>query len=159
MSLAEAREQLARSQAMLVRALVAGDPVPPDFEAARVNVAAEALAHKRNRGVQRAWPVLTAVLGDDFEPRFAAYCRDHPLPRQGGPLADGHAFACHLTRRGQFPPAARLELMGVQLRFRETASGLVSRRGLALKCVRHVGRWVLAVRWSGRGEWWVRLAF
>lgn len=47
-------ETLARRQEALVRALVAGGPVPPGFDAAAVAAAGEVCRHKRDAHAQAA---------------------------------------------------------------------------------------------------------
>lgn len=51
---------LAEEQEALVRALVAGAPLPEGFDAVRVGAAARALLRKRTEEVLRVWPVLDA---------------------------------------------------------------------------------------------------
>lgn len=51
---------LAEEQEALVRALVAGSPLPDGFDAARVGAAARALLRKRTGEVLRVWPDLDA---------------------------------------------------------------------------------------------------
>ena len=105
------RERLAADQAALVRALVAGGPVPEGFDPDRVRATADALARKRAREVARAWPALAAALGGDFTARFLAFAAGRPPPAAGGALADGLAFARALARRGRLPGDARVEAM------------------------------------------------
>jgi hypothetical protein len=105
------RERLAADQAALVRALVAGGPVPEGFDPDRVRATADALARKRAREVARAWPALAAALGGEFTGRFLAFAAGRPPPATGGALADGLAFARALARRGRLPGDARVEAM------------------------------------------------
>jgi len=104
-------ERLAAEQAALVRALVAGGPVPEGFDPGRVRATAAALARKRAREVARTWPVLAADLGDDFTDRFVAFAAGRPPPATGGALADGLAFARDLARRGRLGGDARVEAL------------------------------------------------
>jgi hypothetical protein len=102
---------LAAGQAALVRALVAGGPVPDGFDPERVRATAAALARKRAREVAQAWPVLAGELGDTFTDRFVAYAAGRPPPSPGGAVADGLAFARHLARRRRLSGDARVEVM------------------------------------------------
>jgi hypothetical protein len=106
-----APERLAAEQAALVRALVAGGPVPDGFDPGRVRATAAALAGKRAREVARAWPALAADLGEAFTDRFVAFAAGRPPPASGGALADGLAFARHLARRGRLSGDARVEVL------------------------------------------------
>jgi hypothetical protein len=103
--------RLAAEQAALVRALVAGGPVPEGFEPDRVRATAAALARKRAREVARAWPVLAADLGEVFTDRFVAFAAGRPPPATGGAMADGLAFARALARQGRLSDGARVEAM------------------------------------------------
>lgn len=146
-----AREELARAQAELVRALGAGGPVPEGFDAERVRAAADSLLSKRRRQVQRAWPVLVKALGETFAGTFDAWARVNPL-RGVEPDArvDGHHFAEALRAEGRLPPEAEEEQWGFELRWRLTREGeLAARRGLGWKLGRVGGRWVLGVRLPG----------
>jgi hypothetical protein len=106
-----APERLAAGQAALVRALVAGGPVPDGFDPARVRATATALARKRAREVARAWPVLAADLGGAFTDRFVAFAVGRPPPATGGALADGLAFARALARHGRLSGEAKVEAL------------------------------------------------
>ena len=156
---ADARARLAARQAALVSALTAGGPLPADFDGGRIRAAAAALARKRARSVARAWPVLAGAMGERFDERFTAYAEEMPLPRSGGPLADGRAFARWLAARGELPGAARPEVLGVDLQFRASPEGLVRRRGPALKAVFLVRprRLLVAVQLPGLGARWFML--
>jgi hypothetical protein len=103
--------RLAAEQAALVRALVAGGPVPEGFEPDRVRATAAALARKRAREVARAWPALAADLGEVFTDRFVAFATGRPPPATGGAMADGLAFARALARQGRLSDGARVEAM------------------------------------------------
>jgi hypothetical protein len=146
------RERLASLQAELVSALTGRTGPPEGFDPDRLGAAARSLSRKRARSVARAWPSLADALGEDFEPCFAAYIAEAPLPRRGGPLADGRNFARFLARRGILPDAARLEVLSVDLRYASRPMGLVPRRGpaLAVALLGHPRRLILAVRWPGR---------
>lgn len=129
---AEARARLAAEQAALVAALVGRGAPPEGFDARRVGLAAASLAWKRARAAARAWPGLARALGGRFGKVFAAYAGAAPLPRQGGPLADGRAFARWLAARGKLPEAGRLQALAVDLRYANNPDGLALRRGADL---------------------------
>jgi hypothetical protein len=123
-----ARERLARAQEQLVRALAVGGPLPGGFSAGRLEAAARALLNKRRRQVQRSWPTLAAALGEDFAPRFEAWARQHPLPVEANPLADGRLFAESLREAGQLPPQAAGEVRAFDRHWRLTAEGELAQR-------------------------------
>ena len=106
-----APERFAAGQAALVRALVAGGPVPEGFDPDRVRATAAALARKRAREVARAWPVLAADLGEAFTDRFVGFASGRPLPATGGALADGLGFARAMARQGRLSGDARVEAL------------------------------------------------
>jgi hypothetical protein len=130
MSSPEARARLAAQQADLVRGLLGQDAPPADFDIGRVQAASRALASKRMRAGAQAWPALAKALGDAFSPRFADYAASTTIPRCGGPLADGRAFARFLAGTGDLPDPGRAQAFWVDLQFYEH-EGLKSRRGLA----------------------------
>jgi hypothetical protein len=148
-------------QAALVGALTGGAAPPEGFDTARLAAAARSLAGKRRRAAARAWPNLAASLGDRFRERFAAFAAETLLPRWGGPLADGFAFARWLKARGELPDAGRLELFGAELRYCARVDGLVPRRYPAFRValLRRSRCCVLALRWPSLGESWWRLRF
>jgi hypothetical protein len=111
-----APERLAAAQAALVRALVAGGPVPDGFDPDRVRATAAALARRRAREVARAWPVLAADLGEAFTDRFVAWATGRPPPAAGGALADGLGFARDLARHRRLSGDARVEALLVAAR-------------------------------------------
>jgi hypothetical protein len=138
--------RLAAEQAALVRALVAGGPVPDGFDPGRVRATAAALARKRAREVARAWPVLAADLGEAFTDRFVTFAAGRPPPASGGALADGLAFARHLARRGRLSGDARVEVL-------LAAARLSSRRvRLAATVAGPPPRLVVMARVPGLGE-------
>ncbi|SIO13174.1 hypothetical protein SAMN05444166_2620 [Singulisphaera sp. GP187] len=145
------RERLAVQQAELVRALTGQVGPPEAFIPGQVRTAALALARKRARSVARAWPSLVETLGPGFEPCFASYATEAPLPRRGGPLADGRNFVRSLDRQGKLSDLARLEALSVDLHYASRSVGLVARRGpsLAIALLRHPRRLILAARWPG----------
>jgi hypothetical protein len=81
---------LADRQAALVRALVAGEAVPPGFDEDAVQAAAHALLHKRARETAARYPALVAATGPDFTVRYIGWARDRP---KSNTAADAHRFA------------------------------------------------------------------
>lgn len=156
---AEARARLAAEQAALVAALVGRGAPPEGFDARRVGLAAASLAWKRARAAARAWPGLARALGGRFGKVFAAYAGAAPLPRQGGPLADGRAFARWLAARGKLPEAGRLQALAVDLRYANNPDGLALRRGPTCRAawLRRSRRLILAVRLPWLGEHWLSI--
>ncbi|MBM7112404.1 hypothetical protein [Archangium primigenium] len=148
------REELARAQEALVRALGTGGPIPEGFDAARVQAAADALLSKRRRGVRRAWPLVSAAMGEAFTADFNTWARAHPLegvePHAG---ADGCRYARALREGGRLPSGrAEEELMRFELRWCLTPEGgVVARRGWSARlwCVGPARRWVLGLRLPG----------
>lgn len=117
------REELAAAQAALVAALVAGGPVPPGFDAARVGIAARALLRKRAGEVARAWPHLAAGYGPRWAAAFAAWARGRPTR---GSWLDGWDFA--RDHRGSLPPGAEQELARCEAGWRYDAEAEPRRR-------------------------------
>jgi hypothetical protein len=105
-----ARQRLAEAQEELVRALVLGGPVPEGFDRQRVARCARSLVGKRRREVARAWPALATCLGDGYRPQFEAFAKEVPPPSEGGPAADGRAFA-RTVPWARLDDAARLALL------------------------------------------------
>lgn len=97
-----AREALARAQAALVAALVAGQEAPRGFDRERLRIQESSLISKRRRTVARLRPDLAALLGDGFAGEFDAYARGRPKP-QGGSHADARDFADRLRAAGRLP--------------------------------------------------------
>ncbi|MEV6670424.1 hypothetical protein [Streptomyces sp. NPDC051162] len=96
--LEQARTRLARDQAALLAALVAGGPPPRGFDRAQLDVQRRILLAKRADTVARAAPGLPAALGEEFRGLFLAYARTRPLT--GGYHRDAAAFADHLLAAG-----------------------------------------------------------
>ncbi|RAY13100.1 hypothetical protein DPM19_21640 [Actinomadura craniellae] len=96
---------LAAAQEALVRALVAGGPLPPGFDPVAVGAAERALLGKRAGEVGRAWPELARAYGDGWRDAFAGWARGRP---PGGARRDGWGFA--RAHAATLPPAARREL-------------------------------------------------
>ncbi|ASF10976.1 hypothetical protein NBRGN_062_01900 [Nocardia brasiliensis NBRC 14402] len=85
--------ELAEQQAALVRALVAGAPVPAGFDRAAVAAAAHALLRKRADEVARRFPMLAQACGPDYRERFLAWADGRP---KTSTAADAAAFAAYL---------------------------------------------------------------
>nr|BFE83587.1 hypothetical protein GCM10020093_061880 [Planobispora longispora] len=97
----EARDELARAQAELLAALVAGGETPAGFDEERLRIQASSLIAKRRGQVARLRPDLVRALGGDFAAEFAAYARGGPsLP---GSRADARDFAEGLRAAGRIP--------------------------------------------------------
>lgn len=104
-----ARERLARAQAGLLAALVAGGPVPPGFDPERVRIQARALRAKRADIVAKVAPELPAILGEaEYRRLFAAYALQHPL--RANYRWDALDFAAHALAHGGLPRARRRPL-------------------------------------------------
>ena len=153
----ETRNRLARSQAELVRALVAQGPMPTGFDEGRVRATARSLVNKRRQALARSWPRLVRGLGDAFVERFTAYATAQPLPMSASTLADGRAFLAWLDRENPLNDEMREQALSFDVRFVATLKGLRRRRGFVVKMVklRESGTRVLVVRLPWLGErWW-----
>jgi hypothetical protein len=148
------RAALAAAQEQLLASLVAGAPPPAGFDPQRLAATAAGLHAKRRRSAARAWPVLAAALGDDFEPLFRRFAM---TAQRGSALEDGLAFADWLAGMGRLPQRGAAERLGVLLRHRRTEGGLIPRQGFALRLAR-LGRaaWLIAIRFPGGRVWWWR---
>jgi len=155
-----ARSSLAAAQAELIRALAGGSAAPDRFDAARFQVAARALVSKRSRAAARAWPGLSGTFGEQWRQQFRAFTQTCPLAREGGPLADGYAFARFLQRAGKLPDEGRLEALAFDLRYRQCAGRFRPRRGVAARAclLGRPRRLVLAIRLPFLGERWLNLS-
>jgi len=147
---ADARARLESREAELVRALYGGAPAP-GLDASRVATTAEALARKRARAAARAWPALTAALGDEFDVQFIAFAQTHPPP-DGGPVADGLAFSLALRLRQRLPDKASAELMIVAAQVKLRRGRLVPRRmpRIGATIVGRPRRLLVAAYWPSR---------
>ncbi|HET9516621.1 MAG TPA: hypothetical protein VFO77_02720, partial [Actinoplanes sp.] len=92
-------------QEALVAALTAGAPVPPGFDARRVDVARVALLRKRAGEVARHWPELAAT--PHWPTEFAAWAAARPTR---GSLRDGWDLARDRALQGRLGPRAAAEL-------------------------------------------------
>jgi hypothetical protein len=153
------RADLARRQAALLAALTGQRPAPAGFDAAHVRAATASLRGKRVRAIARTWPRLASELGPDLDAALERHLRERPTPHPSGALGDGRVLARALAAEGRLPWEARLELMGVELRYRWPADGrrLPRRAGATLAWSRSPARVVLAVRLPWLGERWLRL--
>jgi hypothetical protein len=97
------RERLAARQAELVRALVAGGPVPPGFDQRRVRVEAAALNNKRRRVAEQLRPDLVDALDDRFADLFDRWAATHPRRAGVSFHADLTAFADWLIEGNHLP--------------------------------------------------------
>ncbi|MFF8710683.1 DUF692 domain-containing protein [Streptomyces sp. NPDC015184] len=103
------RDRLAGAQSALLRALVAGDPAPPGFDAHRLGVQSRALAAKRAGVVAKVAPELPEILGAGYRPAFLAYAGSRPM--SAGYRRDALDFAESLLIAGRpADDAARREL-------------------------------------------------
>jgi len=157
---AEMRARLAAQQADLAKALTGAASPPTGFDVACVEAAAEALARKRCCSAANAWPILARVLSDRFQACFAGYAAVTSLPDDGGPLADGRAFARFLEAAGTLPEEARLELTAVDLHYTSTKRGMLPRHGFALRAalLRRPRGLVLGIRLPWFGVRWLSIA-
>jgi hypothetical protein len=85
---------LARQQADLVRALVAGAPLPPGFSEPALTAVSAALLRKRAAEVARVWPELARAHGAGWPGSFAAWAKTRPSL---GSLHDGWALSREYT--------------------------------------------------------------
>jgi hypothetical protein len=108
------RRQLASDQARLIAALVAHAPVPPGFDARRVRLSGRSLIQKRMRAVERIWPELARVSGDEFTSIFAEYARQNAA-RGGGARDDAVGYARELAGRKLLPVRLRVRLCIIRL--------------------------------------------
>ncbi|MCT2585466.1 hypothetical protein [Actinophytocola gossypii] len=102
-----ARDELAARQAELVRALLAGGPVPPGFDPDRIRVEAAALHAKRRAVAERLRPDLADDLGEDFGTLFDTWAATRPRRAGVSFRADLADFASWLSSRGRRRPALR----------------------------------------------------
>jgi hypothetical protein len=155
----EIRLQLQREQSALIRALIQSGGVPPEFDVERIEIASQALFHKRRRSVARSWPALTAALGDQFSELFGRYAALHPPPRDEKSLADGREFARFLAQHGNLPDAGRIEAAAVDVRYARGADGLSRRRGpsAVVRYLHEARELAIGIRVPFWGERWFRV--
>jgi hypothetical protein len=132
---------------------------PAGFDALRLRAAAASLARKRARAVAKAWPGMSQALAQRFGELFAAYSQAATLPSEGGPIADGRAFARWLAARGELPEKARLQVMAVDLLYTATQAGLVRRRGptCSVAWLHQSRRLIVALLLPWLGEYWLNI--
>ncbi|WP_216205591.1 hypothetical protein [Amycolatopsis aidingensis] len=94
-----ARQRLARQQAQLLRALLAGERPPPGFPAERLRTEAAALRAKRRRITEALRPDLAERLGERYRPLFEAYAAAHPRAEGTSARQDAENFAAWLETR------------------------------------------------------------
>ncbi|MEK6288484.1 MAG: hypothetical protein AABO57_22430 [Acidobacteriota bacterium] len=152
----DARRRLAAAQLELVRALVSNEIAPAEFDNSRIQATADALLLKRAHAVAGAWPSLARSLGSAFDDRFALYSRSRPVVQEGGPLADGRAFARELARAGAVQDDVALETLAFDLRHRVSSDRVIARRGFSfgasllkqpLRCIIGIRIPLLRERW------------
>lgn len=100
---ADARRRLARTQAALVAALLAGAPAPPGFDESRLRAEAGSLLTKRRRVTELARPDVSEALGPRYRGLFDAWAPSHPRPAGTTARADADAFAEWLYDNGHLP--------------------------------------------------------
>ncbi|GIH91530.1 hypothetical protein ACFFMN_30245 [Planobispora siamensis] len=117
----DARAELARAQAELLAALVAGGRAPEGFDEERLRIQTSSLIAKRRGVVARLRPDLLRALGGDFAAEFAAYADGRPKP-SGGSRADARDFAEALRAAGRIAgePAPRARRWWARLTRRRT---------------------------------------
>lgn len=96
------REDLARRQAEVVRALVAGQTSPAAFDQAGLAATREALIRKRAGEVGSRDPYLKFEAGADFLDHFRAWAQARPKTTTA---ADAVAFREYLVQQGIIEPA------------------------------------------------------
>jgi hypothetical protein len=104
-----AREDLAARQLALVRALLAGDPVPAGFDAHRIGAEAAALRSKRRGVAAQLRPDLADRLGERFGALFDEWAAEHPKRVDTSFRADLDGFESWLHAGGhlEVPAPAR----------------------------------------------------
>jgi hypothetical protein len=138
------RDDLARRQAALVAALVAGGELPQGFDGPRVRATEDALLRKRASEVGARWPTLRVQFGPQWIVEFGQWARGRS-PQ--GSWRDGWDFARHLAAQGRLGPAAATELAATEATYAYDGAGTPRRR--RLPALRRVGR-AIAVQAGGR---------
>ena len=105
----EDRDILASEQQALVSALHGIGQLPSGFDPDHLHTAADSLARKRARSLQKTWPDTAEALGKKFGEVFNSYCAGHPAPPEN-PFEDGYQFAQWLQRKRMLPPQGKVEL-------------------------------------------------
>lgn len=98
------RDKLASEQAQLLRTLLAGEPVPPGFDAQQVAVEVRALRNKRRQVTAYLRPDLRTALGAErFAELFTEYAIAFPRRESVRARQDASYFANWLIARGDLP--------------------------------------------------------
>ncbi|UOX84711.1 hypothetical protein MUY14_23135 [Amycolatopsis sp. FBCC-B4732] len=101
------REELARRQAELLKALLASGPAPAGFDASRLQVEASVLRRKHGRVLAYQRPEVAEALGERYGPLFAEFTSGRPklAAERSGAYAD--EFVAWLIDRGHLPKPRR----------------------------------------------------
>jgi len=91
-------ENLARRQKELIRALVAGDPLPPGFDSATIDATRTALLRKRAAEIAARYPAVPSALGERYDELFDRWASDRP---KTSTAADAKAFYEAVRRAGE----------------------------------------------------------
>ncbi len=156
----QARQDLAAKQSALVAALLGKGETPEGFDVDRIRQTAFSLERKRFRAVMRVWPSFRDSFStEEIDGLFRDYACETPLPAEGGPLADGRAFAAWLHRQQRLPESSRTQMFAVDLRHVLTSQGLRPRGWPCLRFVRlrKPTRFVVAIYLPPFGEYWLQL--
>ncbi|MBE1535171.1 hypothetical protein [Actinomadura algeriensis] len=121
---------LAAAQEALVRAMAAGGPMPPGFDADAVRAAARSVLRKRAAEVAHAWPALAASYGTSWRAAFAAWAAARPTR---GSARDGRDFA--RAHRHELTPGAARELALAEVRWSYGGEGAPRRRAAGVRRV------------------------
>jgi hypothetical protein len=124
----DSRARLAAEQRAFLSALVQNADPPAGVDETNAAAAAQSLYLKRRNGVAQAWPALAKMAGHEFETLFREFANTTLLPAEGGPLADGRAFADFLARSKPPTDDVIREMLQTDLRFVRSARGLNHRR-------------------------------
>lgn len=147
----DAREELARRQGEVVRALTRGGDVPEGFDGRWVAIAGASLSGKRKGGIVKAAPWVEEVLGARFGVLVGRYMRRRGMPA-GGHREDARSFLEWVMRRGEEQERVEVarRIGGRGLRVVELGEG---RRVLVVKIGRGrawvIGRWRRAAAGTG----------
>jgi len=155
-----ARARLEADQGALLKSLWSQGEIPPGFDAERVALAGSGLASKRRRALGSSWSTLREAVGTDFDELYQRYAKERPLPRYGGPLADGRLFLRWLDSGGRrrLPNQVRLQELGLDLRFELSDEGFKPRGRKFAACwtvFRGPPRIVLGLRFPPFGDRWL----
>ena len=94
-------EDLARRQRELVRALVAGEPLPPGFDSATLDTARTALLRKRAAEIAARYPAVPSAMGERYDEYFHRWASSRP---KVSTAADAQAFYEAMQRAGELDP-------------------------------------------------------